>query len=95
VSVSEDEVRRIANLARLRLTEGEVPLYRDQLTKILDAMAELGGLEISKTPPTASVLGTVNVLREDEPRVFPGRERILANAPERDGPYFKVRKVIE
>ncbi|MDE2490756.1 MAG: Asp-tRNA(Asn)/Glu-tRNA(Gln) amidotransferase subunit GatC [Elusimicrobia bacterium] len=95
MSVSEDEVRRIAKLARLRLTDGEIRLYGGQLTKILDAMAELGTLDTAKTPPTASVLGAVDVLREDEPRLFAGRERILDNAPDRDGPYFKVRKVIE
>jgi aspartyl-tRNA(Asn)/glutamyl-tRNA(Gln) amidotransferase subunit C len=95
MSVSDADVRKIAKLARLRLDDEEVERYGGQLGKILDAMKELGELDTKDVPPTSSVLGATNVMREDEPRPFEGRERILANAPERDGPYFKVRKVIE
>jgi len=95
MSVSDGDVRRIAKLARLRLSEEEVRLYGGQLTKILDAMAELNALDTSNVPPTASVLGAVNVMREDVPRTFEDREALLAGAPDREGPYFKVRKVIE
>ena len=94
MSVSDEEVRKIAKLARLRLTDAEAGLYCDQLTKILEAMTELGKLDTDDVPPTTSVLGTVDVMRPDEPRVFAERERLLENAPDRDGPYFKVRKVI-
>lgn len=94
MSVSDADVRKIAKLARLRLTDDEVELYGGQLTKILDAMTELGALDTKSVPPTTSVLGASDVMREDEPRVFEGRERLLENAPDRDGPYFKVRKVI-
>ena len=91
--VSDDDVRRIAKLARLRLSDEEVRLYGGQLTKILDAMAELSALDTARVPPTTSVLGSVNVMREDLPRPFEEREALLANAPDRDGPFFKVRKV--
>ncbi len=94
MSISDDEVRKIAKLARLRLSDDEVARYGGQLTKILDAMAELGALETGNVPPTASVLGVSDVMRRDEPRAFEGRERLLDNAPDRDGPYFKVRKII-
>jgi aspartyl-tRNA(Asn)/glutamyl-tRNA(Gln) amidotransferase subunit C len=94
MSVSDADVRKIAKLARLRLGDAEVALYGGQLTKILDAMAELAQLETKDVPPTTSVLGATDVTREDEPRTFDGRERLLENAPDRDGPYFKVRKVI-
>jgi len=93
MSVSDDDVRRIAKLARLRLTDEEVRLYGGQLTKILDAMTELGGLDTASVPPTTSVLGAVNVMREDVPRSFEDREALLSSAPDRDGPFFKVRKV--
>lgn len=95
MSVSEPEVRKIAKLARLRLSDDEVALYRGQLTKILDSMAELAKVDTGGVPATISVLGEVNVMRDDEPRVFEGREALLENAPERDGPYFKVKKVLE
>lgn len=95
MSVSDSDVRKIAKLARLRLSDEEVARYGGQLTKILDSMAELAALDTKDVPPTTSVLGAVNVMREDEPRPFADRERLLENAPDRDGPYFKVRKVIE
>lgn len=88
------DVRKIAKLARLRLTDDEVRIYGDQLAKILEAMEELEGLDTSSVPPTAFVLGTVNVMREDEVRSFADVEALMANAPDRDGPFFKVRKVI-
>jgi aspartyl-tRNA(Asn)/glutamyl-tRNA(Gln) amidotransferase subunit C len=94
MSVSDADVRKIAKLARLRLSDDEVKLYGGQLTKILDSVAELAKLDTTSVPPTTSVLGATDVTREDEPRAFEGRERLLDNAPDRDGPYFKVRKVI-
>ena len=95
MSVSDADVKKIAKLARLRLSAEEAALYGGQLAKILDAMTELGKLDTSAVPPTTSVLGVTDVTRPDEPRPFDGRERLLDNAPDRDGPYFKVRKVIE
>jgi aspartyl-tRNA(Asn)/glutamyl-tRNA(Gln) amidotransferase subunit C len=94
MSVSDTDVKKIAKLARLRLTDDEVKLYGGQLTKILDSMAELAALDTKDVPPTTSVLGVTDVTREDAPVTFEGRERLLENAPDRDGPYFKVRKVI-
>ncbi|MDD5301644.1 MAG: Asp-tRNA(Asn)/Glu-tRNA(Gln) amidotransferase subunit GatC [Elusimicrobia bacterium] len=95
MSVSDADVKKIAKLARLRLTDDEVALYGGQLTKILDSMAELNTADTSGVAPTTSVLGAVNVMRDDEPMPFGDTEALLANAPERDGPYFKVKKVLE
>ncbi|MEQ1920286.1 MAG: Asp-tRNA(Asn)/Glu-tRNA(Gln) amidotransferase subunit GatC [Elusimicrobiota bacterium] len=95
MSVSDADVKKIAKLARLRLTEAEVALYGGQLTKILDSMAELAKADTTGVLPTTSVLGAVNVMRDDEPAPFADTEALLANAPERDGPYFKVKKVLE
>ncbi len=95
MAIDENEVRKIAKLARLKLSPEEVRLYQGQLGKILDSMVELGRLDTSKVMPTTSVLGLSNVMREDEPKPFADPEKILANAPEREGHYFKVRKVIE
>ena len=95
MAISEDDVRKIAKLARLKLSDAEVKLYQGQLGNILDSMAELAKLDTSQVAPTTSVLGAKNVLREDEPKPFHDTEALLANAPQRDGPYYKVRKVIE
>lgn len=93
--ITQDDVRKIAKLAKLRLTQQEVELYQSQFSKILDSMAELSALDTKNVPPTTSVLGLSNVLREDQPRPFADTERLLSNAPQREGPYYKVRKVIE
>ncbi len=95
MSVSDADVKKIAKLARLRLTDAEVALYGGQLTKILDSMAELAKADTNGVAPTTSVLGAVNVMRDDAPKPFEDTEALLSNAPERDGPYFKVKKVIE
>ena len=94
MAIDEKDVRKIAKLARLRLTEDEVKLYQGQLMKILDSMAELAQVDTTKVEPTISVLGATNVMREDEPGPPADPEGILSNAPAREGPYFKVRKVI-
>ena len=93
--ISEEDVVKIGKLARLRLSPDEVALYRRQLGNILESMEELSRLDISGVEPTSSVLGLADVTREDETRPFPGAEKLLANAPAREGPYYKVRKVIE
>ena len=95
MSISKDDVRKIAKLARLKLTDAEVELYQGQLLKILDSMNELKKADTSSVEPTTSVLGMTNVLREDKPQPFSDVEALLANAPEREGPFYKVRKVIE
>lgn len=95
MAINEQDVRKIAKLARLKLSDSEVKLYQGQLLKILDSMTELGKLDTAQVPPTTSVLGLSNVMREDEPKPFEDTEALLANAPQREGPYFKVRKVIE
>ena len=94
MAISAEEVRKIAGLARLRLSEEEVALYQRQFAAVLDLMAELSALDTSATAATTSVLTLSNVMREDSPQPFAQPERLLALAPEREGDYFKVRKVI-
>ena len=65
MELSHDEVRRIAELAKLDLTDDEVTLYAGQLSKILDYFRKLQELDTSNISPTASVLPLKNVMRED------------------------------
>lgn len=95
MSISEDDVKKIAKLARLALSEPEIKLYQGQLLKILESMKELSALDTQNVPPTTSVLGAANCLREDEPEPFADKETLLSLAAEREGPYYKVPKVIE
>ena len=95
MTISEKDVRHIARLARLELKAEEVALYQGQLGRILESMAELKVLDTSKTEPTRGGLQASNVLREDVLKRFDGTEQLLANAPAREGPYCRVKKVIE
>lgn len=95
MEISEKAVEEAALLARLAVTPEERRLYRGQLEKILESMAELKALDTSGVTPTAHALGPMGALREDEPRLFPDPQSLLEAAPAREGPYFKVPKVIE
>jgi aspartyl-tRNA(Asn)/glutamyl-tRNA(Gln) amidotransferase subunit C len=90
----DSEVRRIAKLARLRLGDEECSRLRGEFPRILELVAGLpadDGIQAADPETPASV----RRLREDEPGPFPDPESLLALAPEREGNYYKVRKVIE
>lgn len=95
MAISKEDVLKIAKLAHLRLEPEEVERYQSQLIKILDSMEELSRLDTSAVEPTTSVLGLIDVMRDDVPEPFAAVEKLLANAPAREGPYFRVKKVIE
>ncbi|MCX5797153.1 MAG: Asp-tRNA(Asn)/Glu-tRNA(Gln) amidotransferase subunit GatC [Elusimicrobia bacterium] len=94
MSITAEEVRRIAALARLRLSDEEAALYEGQFGRILELVAEISALDTSQTAATTSVLGLSNVMRDDVPKPFCEPERLLALAPESEGGYYKVKKVL-
>ncbi|MBI2362205.1 MAG: Asp-tRNA(Asn)/Glu-tRNA(Gln) amidotransferase subunit GatC [Elusimicrobia bacterium] len=93
--LSPDEVLKVARLARLKLSGAELARFEGQLGRVLEHMADLASLDTGAVPPTAHALGLTNVMRADEPVPFAAQEALLANGPEREGPYLKVPKVIE
>jgi len=93
--ISKEEVKYIAHLARLGLTEAEVGHFQTQLEVILEYVSKLEKLDVSQTPPTAHVLDIRNVYRPDEVRPSLDPQKILKSAPSREGSFFKVPKVIE
>jgi aspartyl-tRNA(Asn)/glutamyl-tRNA(Gln) amidotransferase subunit C len=97
VSLSLDEVRHVAELARLTLTEAEERLYQTQLSAILDAMAQLRAVDTEGVEPTSHPTSgePASAERADEPRASLDPERALANAPARVGTHFAVPKVLE
>ena len=94
--VSEDEVRQVANLARLGLTNDEVKKMGEELGVILESVEQIGELDLSGMPPTANPLNSTNVLRPDEPDVplqcLP-REEVLSPAPETVDGLFAVPRI--
>jgi len=95
VELSHQEVRRIAELAKLELTDEEVALYAGQLSHILDYFRRLQELDTSHIPPTASVLPLKNVMRADEPGTPLTPEQVIANAQEKLGDQFRVSAVLD
>ena len=95
MALTLEEVRTIAQLARLRLTEEEEQRFAGQLSDVLDYAARLSVIDTSEIPPTASVLPFSAPLRPDEARPCPPRERLLANAPDQDAGMFRVPRVLE
>ena len=95
MTLSRDDVTHVAMLARLGLSDAELEQYQHQLDAILDAIGKLNEVDTSAVAETAQVGGLVNVWRDDEPRPSIGADRALANAPERDGPYFRVAAIQE
>jgi aspartyl-tRNA(Asn)/glutamyl-tRNA(Gln) amidotransferase subunit C len=93
--ISIEEVRHIAQLARLKLTPNEEARYTEQLSAVLDYAARLTELDTSQISPTSSVLPFDAPLREDEPRPCPPRDHMLANAPDQENGMFRVPPVLE
>ncbi len=93
--ISVEDVRHIANLARLKLTEEEEKRFTEQLSAVLDYAARLQEVDTSHISPTASVLKVNAPLREDQPRTCPPRERLLSNAPDEEAGMFRVPPILE
>ncbi|MBY0546973.1 MAG: Asp-tRNA(Asn)/Glu-tRNA(Gln) amidotransferase subunit GatC [Candidatus Obscuribacterales bacterium] len=93
--ISIDEVSEVALLARLSLTEQEKELYASQLSRIIEHFNQLKDIDTTSVEPLAHALPVTNVLREDEVKPSLGREALLANAPDREGNFFKVPKIGE
>ncbi len=93
---SQIDVRYVADLARIELTDAEAERYGTQLGAILDYIAQLRELNVDGIEPTAHATPLVNVLRADTPGASLPRELVVANAPAvADEVYIKVPVVIE
>jgi aspartyl-tRNA(Asn)/glutamyl-tRNA(Gln) amidotransferase subunit C len=90
VAISRDEVLHVARLARLALTDEEVERLGAQLSAILEAVGKVGELDLADVEPTAHPLELTNVWAEDEPRASLPVDEALANAPDREGGFFRV-----
>ena len=80
----------VARLARLALREDEIERLQGQLNAILDAVGKVSELDLADVPPTSHPLALVNVFAPDEPAPSLALEDALANAPEREGDFFRV-----
>lgn len=89
-----DQVRKVAQLARLELSETEEQQFTGQLKSILDYVQQLDELDTTDVPPTTRAIEVSNITRPDTLEVFAERENILDSAPEREADFFKVPKIM-
>lgn len=92
--IDREQVRKVALLARLELTPEEEDQFTNQLGSILDYFEQLNELDVSNVPPTARAIDVRNVTRTDTLQPYSDREAILQSAPEQEGDFFKVPKIL-
>ncbi len=93
--IDQTQVRKISRLSRLELTEAEVEEFTGQLSTILDYVEKMNELDTTNVEPLAHCLPVSNVFRADCVKESLGTEKTLANAPQRDGEFFKVPKILD
>jgi aspartyl-tRNA(Asn)/glutamyl-tRNA(Gln) amidotransferase subunit C len=95
MKIDEAQVRRVAVLGRLELSDQEVSQFSTQLSAIFEYIEKLNELDTDNVEPLAHCLPVHNVFREDVPRPSLSNDDVLANAPEREDEYFKVPKILD
>jgi len=93
--IDAQQVRKVAKLARLDLTEAEIEQFAGQLSAILEYVEKMNELDTANVEPLAHCLPISNCFREDVVTESLGTEKTLANAPQRDGDFFKVPKILD
>ncbi|MCX5677776.1 MAG: Asp-tRNA(Asn)/Glu-tRNA(Gln) amidotransferase subunit GatC [Candidatus Omnitrophica bacterium] len=96
MKIDKETVRRVAALSRLSLADDELLAYSSQLATIIDYISKLNEIDTKDVPPTSHALSTLkNVYRKDLLKPSLKTEEALANAPSKDGDFFKVPQVVE
>lgn len=95
--IKKEEIKHIASLARLELSEEEIEKMSDQLSDVISYIEKLKEVDVAGIEPTAQVTGLENSVCEDEVREWNKEEleAAVSQAPEREGEEFKVRRVLE
>jgi aspartyl-tRNA(Asn)/glutamyl-tRNA(Gln) amidotransferase subunit C len=90
MGITREEVLHVARLARLELSDEEVTRFREQLEAILEAVSKVSELDLADVPPTSHPLQIANAWAEDEPHECLTLDEAFANAPDRDGDFFRT-----
>ena len=92
--LTQEEVIKIAGLARIELKDGEVEKFRKEVSTVLDYVEELKKVDTEGLEEVSQVTGLVNVQRDDKPVVGENRDEILSQAPEIKDGYYKVKAIL-
>lgn len=93
--IDQVQVRKVAKLARLQLSDEEVAEFTGQLSAVIEYVEKMNELDTADVEPLAHSLPVSNVFRDDVVKESLGTEKVLANAPQRDGDFFKVPKILD
>jgi aspartyl-tRNA(Asn)/glutamyl-tRNA(Gln) amidotransferase subunit C len=93
--LTEEQVRHVAKLSRLHLTDAEVSGFCEQLSRVLEYVSKLNELPLDGVEPMAHALDMTNALRDDRPMPGLTVAQVLANAPQAAAPFFQVPKVLD
>ena len=93
--ITVEDVEYLARLTRLELNPEELQRFTGQIDEILGLVEKLKSVSTEEVPPTSHVLPLTNVYREDQTAPSLTTDQALANAPDREGPFFRVPKVID
>ncbi|MBB6454904.1 aspartyl-tRNA(Asn)/glutamyl-tRNA(Gln) amidotransferase subunit C [Salirhabdus euzebyi] len=93
--ISKEQVKHVANLARLAVTEEEVEKFSEQLGSIITFAEQLNELDTDNVEPTTHVLDLKNVMRKDESKQWLTQEEALKNAPDKKDGQFRVPSILE
>lgn len=94
MKLSREEVEHVAMLARLALSGEEINKFGSQLSSILEYAEKINSIDTEGVDPTYHVLPIKNVWRDDEQHPSLVQEDTLGNAPQRDGNYFRVPRIL-
>lgn len=95
MSVTDKDVQKIAQLAKLKFSDEETVKLQSELNKILEYIDQLDELDLDGVEPLENINETSNVFRKDENETWLTTEEALKNAPSRTGKFFKVPKVLD
>lgn len=92
--IDREQVRKVAHLARLQLKPEEEEKFTQELNSILDYFEQLKELDTDNVEPTMRAIDVSNITRPDQLEPYPNREALLMAAPEPDGDFFRVPKIM-
>lgn len=92
--IDREQVKKVAHLARLDITPEEEQQFTTQLNSILGYFEQLSELDTTDVPPTTRAIELSNITRPDQLKPFPDKEALVEAAPEPEGDYFRVPKIM-
>ncbi|MCC6345962.1 MAG: Asp-tRNA(Asn)/Glu-tRNA(Gln) amidotransferase subunit GatC [Nitrospirales bacterium] len=95
MKINREDVRHIATLSRLQVSEEDLDTFSSQLSTIVEYIEQLNRLDAGGVEPTSHVLPLQNVMRDDLPSPSLPREEVLRNTPDSTGKFYRVPKIIE